>query len=393
MDALALRQAPLADACDAAGAWLFTSGVYVLEPSHPQHGAVYSYYDRDQRRFRLVYAEATGYVISLLRYLHAARPDRVLVERATASGDWLVRWARANGGLIAAGIRDDQPIRAAYAFDGAICCRGLVDLYTLTGDARYLGCAERIADWLVGDVLNADGSARAVFDIDARRFRPDGEAWYESSGSFHAKLAMPLLGLHAITKRRALHDAALRICAWAVRQQRPDGAFPANRRIRAVNLHAHCYTLEALLYAYGMGVRDGPDLLGSVARGIDWMLNRQGSDGCFWLWHGRTGARLRASYAQAQAVRLLALANLLDPAPRLAGALERAAAFLVTLQVAGAGRECDGGFPEQETSPYWIRARASRQVASWATMFAVQALRLAAAGDPAGFAHAVEYLF
>ena len=76
---------------DRAQNWLFHSGIYILTPSDPNYGAVYSHYDRKKKRHELVYAEVTGYVISLLRYLSTRTPDLELLNAAKASGEWLLR--------------------------------------------------------------------------------------------------------------------------------------------------------------------------------------------------------------------------------------------------------------------------------------------------------------
>src|SRR5689334_19002213 len=109
--------------------WLLHSGVYILDPKDPNYGAVYSYYDPAHRRFELVYAEATGYVISLLRYLYAHSADKSLVHFARASGDWLIGFAAQHAGIISMGRTSERDLHEAYAFDNGICCKGLLDLY------------------------------------------------------------------------------------------------------------------------------------------------------------------------------------------------------------------------------------------------------------------------
>src|SRR5215472_18566005 len=146
-----------------AQSWLLNSGVYILDKDNPQYGAVFSYYDRSRNQYQLTYAEATGYVISLLRYLTSLTGQVSHVEAARASGDWLVSLVEKWGPAVAMGFVDGRLAREAYAFDSGICCKGLVDLYDLTGDLTYLTCAEKMARWLVDKAINDDGSVKPVF--------------------------------------------------------------------------------------------------------------------------------------------------------------------------------------------------------------------------------------
>ncbi len=86
-----------------AESWLLKSGIYILDRNDPNYGAIYSYYDHKLKKYELVYAEATGYVISLLKYLYSINKDSKLIDFARASGDWLVRLAERYNGIIALG--------------------------------------------------------------------------------------------------------------------------------------------------------------------------------------------------------------------------------------------------------------------------------------------------
>ncbi len=371
--------------------WLLRSGVYVLSQDDAQYGAVYSYYDARHGHCRLIYAEATGYVLSFLRNLHAASPEERLTAAARASGDWLLRAVESRNGAVSMGFQGADEIPRAYAFDNGICCRGLLDVYELTGDARYLTGARRIAEWLMREALNRDGSVNAVLDLDSGRFVNGSAAWYTASGSFHAKIAIPLLQLYAVSGERPCRDAALSMCEWALARQRADGAFPANVVTSSVNLHAHCYTVEALLYAYAIERR--PSFLEAAERAVGWAIARQRRDGSLPLWHGGRLWAPRASYAIAQIVRLCVLLHAWQRRSYLVEAAERAAGFLAGMQVSSDDPRTDGGFLGQDAERAGIRIRRNAQVTSWATMFAAQALDLVERSTSLDFDDGVRRLF
>jgi len=362
------------DAAGKARRWLLESGIHILDEADPDYGAVYSYYDPQRRRYELVYAEATGYVISLLRYLCAINASAALIERAKASGDWLVRLAGQHDGVIPMGRTADGDIIQAYAFDNGICCKGLLDLYDLTGNAAYLTAAQRIAAWLISHAMNDDGSVQPIFDPRSGRFAPAGTSWYAASGSFHAKIAMPLLQLCTLTKDEHFRGAAMKLCRWAIQQQKPDGSFPANTNMKTVNLHAHCYTIEALLYAYAS--ERAQEFLDAATRAAHWIAKRQQPDGSVRLWYANGSGKERASYPQAQAVRIFSLLNMLHPQHSFAGAGQKAAQSLLSMQSSEKDERAHGGFLEGDILRYKLFYRKSRKATSWATMFAIHALDL-----------------
>lgn len=359
-------------ALEKAESWLLNSGIYILDKNDPNYGAVYSYYDYKTKNYELVYAEATGYVISLLKYLYSIKNDDKLIEYATASGNWLINLAEKYD-VVVMGKRNGNDIKQAYAFDNGICCKGLLDLYELTEDRKYLEYAEKIADWILDNALNEDGSIKPLLDIDTGKFVQDESVWYKASGSFHSKISMSLLQLYSINKNDRLCNAATKVCEWAIGQQKPDGGFPANKYNRSVNLHTHCYTIEALFYAYAS--QNKQKFLDAAEKAVDWMIKMQESDGSFWLWHGDGFVKMKASYAIAQVMRIFLLMHMLKDRKNLLESAETASKFLVGMQCSEQDNKIDGGFYE-DIRKYGFIMRKSSHITSWASMFSIQALHL-----------------
>jgi uncharacterized protein YyaL (SSP411 family) len=360
----------MADFLKKAESWFFNSGIYVLDKDDPNYGAVYSYYDYKAKDHQLVYAEATGYAISLLKYLHLMKNDAKLIDLAMASGDWLVKLADRYDGIITMGIRGSSEIKLAYPFDNGIVCKGLLDLYELTKDNRYLEHAEKMAVWLVKKSVDKDGSVKPVFDTQSQSFMQDDSLWYKVSGSFHSKITMSLLQLHSINKNDVFYDAATQVCNWALSQQKPDGSFQINIRNKAVNLHTHCYTVETLLYAYAL--HNNSKFLEAAERATDWMLKTQNPDGSLWLWHGGNYGKAKPAYAISQFVRICLLLNLLNGKENLLSSAKRASQFLLTMQSTDSDIKMNGGLYE-DISKIGPITRKSSHITSWATMFAMHA--------------------
>lgn len=353
-----------------AESWFFSSGIYILDKGDPNYGAVYSFYDSKAKGHQLVYAEATGYTISLLKYLRSIRKEARFVDFTRASGDWLAALADRYNGIITMGMRDGAEIKLAYPFDNGIVCKGLLDLYEMTGDNKYLEHAERMADWLVKKAIDKDGSVKPVFDTASETFTQDESLWYKVSGSFHSKITMSLLQLHSINKNDELRDAAMRVCEWALVQQKPDGSFPINKRNKAINLHTHCYTIETLLYAYAS--QNDSRFLEAAERATDWMIKVQNSDGSLWIWYGAGGLNVKPGYAISQFVRICLLMHSLHCKEGAIEAAKKAARFLLSMQSTDSDVRMNGGLHE-DIAKYGPIMRKSPRITSWATMFAIHA--------------------
>lgn len=378
-------------ALEKATRWMFNSGISIADRDNPEYGAVYSHYDGSARRYELIYSEATGYLLSLVKYLTSRREDAGLTALAAASGDWLVAAAGRSGGPISIGRRGGHEIGEAYSFDNGVCCRGLIDLYDLTGARKYLECAQAVAEWILREALMEDGSVRPVLDMRTGRFFEDPTFWFKVSGSFQAKIAMLMFRLGELTGRKIFREAGLRIYGWAVGQQRPDGRFPVNKRSRFVSLHTHCYTIEALLYAYAVEKSD--HFLTAAARGVDWMRGVQQADGSAWFWHGGSLSNSKTSYTAAQVVRILSLMHMLNHDEGLMDTAAGAARFLLSMQGADGDQRVHGGFLDGINRSYGVRIRRGHHVLSWGTMFAIQALHLLQEARTGNFDKCVRYLF
>jgi len=175
------------------------------------------------------YPETTGYIIPTL--LRCANSDPNYIERARTMGDWEIEIqlpsGAARGGI---GI-NDYPI----VFNCGQVILGWTALYRHARDERYLQAAIRAADWLVS-IQEADGKWVRHTYLDAPR-------------AYHARVAWPLLEVHALSGDIRYRKSAQRFLNWLVTQQPENGFFPymALEPGQKPITHTIAYTLRGLL--------------------------------------------------------------------------------------------------------------------------------------------------
>jgi hypothetical protein len=371
--------------------WLLESGVQT------PHGGFAAWYDAEHQNYPYVYAEITGYLVTLLCQWHARTGEARFLAAARAAGDWLGTAADKRTG----GFRCLVPLRPTefdgkqdqvYAFDTGVIVNGLANLYRASGDDRHLAAAVRAADWLVDEALRADGGLRPVWDARREEFAPEADDWSRRAGGYHAKVAAGLANLAELTGGGRYRRAAIRICEFACGLQEADGRIAGHAG--GTHSHPHAYAAEGL-WAAGM-LLDRPAYVDASRRATEWLLTLRRDDGTVARFV-RDGVPLHASRTdvQAQALRLATIHGLPDGADQMAAALRAHQAgsegrCCADEGCCGGGEGCCGGGEgrwagggDRRVDGGWWFGRLSDgrpvpHVNVWATAFAVQALDLRA---------------
>ncbi len=344
--------------------WHFTAPIRVEDLLSPARGAILRGYDKRKGKPLGVYTEITGYAVSLLTFLLRSKDEPHLRHAAREAAEYLLR-IQAPGGAY-----PDQPHPAdptmskrLYTFDTGVCIVGMVRLAREAREKRYLESAIAAGRWLLS-MQRPDGSFCAMQLEDGSDQDPGG--FFGDGSCIHAKNAIALLELHAMTGGEELRDAAIKACQHTLTLQASDGAFWSTSEKRCVFTHAHCYACEGLLFA---GSLLGEDRFTAAARrGVKWLESNQQPDGG-WLSHYKMSAwsprgmidaiwRPKPSDAAAQAARLFCLIDR-DHEVHLHAALR----FLAQCQ------DFEGGFFYRKT-----RFGFSPLLYSWCAQFAIQAL-------------------
>lgn len=356
--------------------WLLFSGIQEHDHDSPMHGGVRAWFDTERRSFAFYYTEITGYALTSLLFLNYLHPDEQYVDHATNAAHWLITQARdPASGALRCRFGGGAATTHACSFDNGVCLNGLVNLYRLTGEQRYLDAATDVGAWLTGAMQASDGSLMSKFDLSAATPHNPGGKWSLISGSYLVKAAIGLANLADLTGDERLTASVRALCDWGLTQQEPDGRFRTSPPNGDTYLHPHCYGAEGLIVA---GVALGePRWIEAAARAVSWIAQAQLPTGGFpaYFEYGRSVA-VESPEMTAQALRLwLLLPPDLRPSLDVAAAVHR----IEESQFLAPSQEAHGAFT---AGPAWFYHEAEdhsgKHANAWISMIALQTLILAA---------------
>jgi hypothetical protein len=203
--------------------------------------------------------------------------------------------------------------------------------------------------------------AEVLLERIERRQATDGDVdlapdtrWSLSFGAHQAKVAGAVVESHRLGAFGGRPwDALLQLRDDVMPLQADDGRFVVHARSTLTYLHSHCYALEGLLMMADAGVDRVKE---PIEEGAKFLARVQQNDGSVRAWHdGAAASGPCRGDATAQLVRILAVVD----AGQYAEEIEAGRNFLV--------RELQDG----RSVPY---EPGSRDLSSWATIFAAQAL-------------------
>ena len=181
------------------------------------------------------YPETTGYIIPTLLQFASVRNDDNIRDAAIKAADWLISIQRPPGGWQGGRVNENKP---PIVFNTAQIIRGMIAVYKLTRDPKYLESAKKAGDWLCG-IQDEDGSWTRY-------------ALMGKSRVYDSYVSYPLLMLHReTTMEKYLHHAKKNL-DWIVdSKQHVNGWFQdadntVKRNSRPI-LHTIAYTVDGLL--------------------------------------------------------------------------------------------------------------------------------------------------
>jgi len=181
------------------------------------------------------YVETSGYIVStILNYAKTNSQDDI-IARAKKCGDWLVSVQKPSGGWQGERIEDDRP---EVVFNTGQVIRGLVDIYHVTGDKKYIDSVTKACDWLCGIQENGGYWQKFAFKGVPRVYDSYVDA--------------PLLRVFEITKNEKYKERALKNLNWILEyKQLENGWFEdCDNTIKHNDrpiLHTISYTIDGLL--------------------------------------------------------------------------------------------------------------------------------------------------
>jgi len=345
--------------------WILDSGI------QSENGGFYAWQDMNDRSHSYLYSEITGYAITLMSFLYLVTKNSIFIEHAESAARWLIKNAmHPTGGVLTRDYTKDAVEHYSfergniYSFDCTIAAFGMLKIYAITRDKRYLKCAEDIADFLINKMLKKNNQFFAVFDTKNDRPYEGSEKWSTQSGSFHCKLVMFFCELSAVKKTPSFNNISKNLIDSSVKGFYKNGRFITNPADSTSHLHPYSYTLEGIVY-YSYRTKDN-SYKDIIEESFNRIVDLQDSNGGFPTQTSEDGRRdvlHQRCDIQAQILRLsyfirseLTREKLLD---RLSGfqnvSTDSRGGFLF-------GTDKDGSF--------------KRHSNAWCSMFALQALYL-----------------
>ena len=228
--------------------WLTKSGIQNNNKNLNEFGAYYAWYSVKEKKYSYMYSEISGYLITSLVYHYKISKNFFFLKCAKRSADWLIRKAQhKNGGflclfLVNKNLNFKYKENLIYAFDNGVIINGLVNLYNVTKDKKYLKSAIKSADFLSKFFLKKNNEVEAVYDVNKKKFIENKDQWSMVSGSYHTKIAMGYLNLYTKTKLTKYLKVGKKILKVYLKKQKKNGEFVSTKK--STNLHPHCYSAE-----------------------------------------------------------------------------------------------------------------------------------------------------
>jgi uncharacterized protein YyaL (SSP411 family) len=350
--------------------WLANSGIVISDKNHNEYGAVYSHFNKKEAKYGYLYPEITGYTSSAFSFLAKVEKSDNFSEMSLKSSQWIMKIFDKYD-CIVQGLGDKSRSREniAYSFDTAICAKGLLDSYSVTKDTTLLDYSKKLVQWLSGAV-EEDGRLKPYFNRETRQFEESDEIWYKKYGCFHIKVVIPFLQLYKLTKEEDLLQYAIKICNNYTRFQKSDGSFLLHDNTCKINLHAHCYALEGLLFAFN--ITKNEEYLKSCEKATQWCINKIEEDGSVNLWFN-SKEKSKAVYAVAQLIRLMILIDKYHDTNDTKPHIDKIYSFMISLQAKDDDIRIRGGFYEELYKSVFGWKRREK-LNSWGSLFALQAL-------------------
>jgi len=361
-------------AISSASQWLLRSGIQNSSSDKKLRGGVAAWYEPDKKIHPFLYSEITGYALSTWMFLHRIQPNPKFIRHARLAADWLMRNALLKEGGVKTRLYLVKHYVSpnycfyfgrVYSFDTAMVGYGLLQLFKVRKDPRYLESVQIILDFLVGTMERKNGAYEAYYDSRRKQHGEDFDKWSDQGGSFHAKLALLFIDYYKITNDENYKKFAEQLLDAVIETQKKDGRFVTSQKDQSTHLHPHAYTLEGLLY--GAVKLNHRRYLEAAMKGFQWMLRGVSNDGSVSsIYEGSSFSHHERSDIVSQTLRIGSILYALDSRK-----MKRHLPILLNIQRhLLLFQQQTGGFVYGFATDGLMRNHWN----AWSTMFAIQAL-------------------
>lgn len=256
-------------AAEAGLAWLRSSGIQ--NPS----GGYHSWFDQTTGEYPFLYSEVTGYQVTLAAWRAARGDGGALEEGGRAVAWLASAVQPTPGAFrclepLSESAKTMAKADRLYTFDAGIILQGLVAHHVATGDRLALETALATGEWLLEHVDEAGNFTPWPTFGSSGGWQEAPADWSTRPGVHHAKIGIGLAALGDLTGDRRYTDAAVASCLAALELQDPTGRFVTNPVTDSTNIHPHSYAAEALWAVGSATGRD--DFIAASALATRWAL-------------------------------------------------------------------------------------------------------------------------
>lgn len=351
--------------------WILSSGLVVKDSQNENYGGVHAYYDIQNREYGFLYPEITGYFLSLLRFLYERESKEKYIKLSQISGNWLIKIIDEYGGIIQGISNDKTKLNFIYSFDTTICAKGLLDCFLITNNEKYLEYGKKLCDWIIDEALEPNGTIKPVKNIEKNKFENDIKYWYKQKGCLHIKCVIPLFQLYNISNQKKYLDAGNSIINTINLFQKNDGSITIHENSDVIHLHSLCYTLEGILFAFG--ITKDKNLLKICEDAIDWCCTKISNKDTIFLWYNSKFQQAKTSYHISQLIRIMLLVNSIQKNKKYESYIKELHEYLITFQANEKDIVIHGGMYEEYYKSF-MGWKKRKKISSWGSMFALQSI-------------------
>ena len=386
---------------NAAVKWLSESDIRNKDKQKPSFGGINNAYIWKDKTYQWVYNEITGYAVNAFLTMYKCLSDEKYLHYSKNAADYLISQQEKKTNAFEHGavshsltFPDLKTVRNYFSFDNAIILHGLVNLYKITNEKKYLDSCIGIGNWLL-KMQKDEGPFYSYYDAESKVVNHEYDEFWFDNGSLHVKNAIGLMSLNQLSDDKKYYTAGLKVCSWGNRLLDKDGIFWVNQRKKFVFTHAHCYATEGYLYAYYLSKK--PEYLKIAKKAAKALIALQNQDGSLFrsyknkITMKRNNESIRLSVsrwrrerkypwktidATAQAARIWTLLYKLYNEEKFLDAAKKAIDFITKNQVLDTSdQNMFGGFYYQSCDKFG-KNELSEEMYTWCTQFGLSALML-----------------
>lgn len=262
--------------------WLTTSGIQNSDKRNKkQFGAFNAWFDTKSKKYSYMYSEITGYLITSMLFHYELTKKKIFLQSAKNCADWLIENSQDTSGgfkclfLVNKKLKYGKKKNYIYAFDNGVIINGLVNLYNVTSNKKYLSAAEKSAEFMNTHFFKKNNQIKPVYDLKNKKFIEDAKEWSLVSGSYHTKISMGYFNLYKATKKKKYLVNGKKILDAYLKKQKKNGEFIST--VTTTNYHPYCYSLEGY-WACGEYLKNKNYKL-SCIKGVKWILKNINTNG------------------------------------------------------------------------------------------------------------------